>query len=320
MMGNGELAQDSYEDECRATIAFGRENQVALFDSTGLARGPLPHAWITEAFSGKPFLLRDGRDMPLWLRPQHVYRANPRTALGISRDRHTLILLVADGRRRGTPGLNGFELIALLREFGAHDAVNLDGGGSSEIVVGGRMRNRPSDRAERPSISQLGIRVSPGHVWHHADNVTVSPSAAARAGDSVSLRVEAINRGRIAWRAPGPPEPAVVLEVDDGLSVARVRASRDASEGEPARFEHRWTALGAGLRTLRARIVAPDGTVLAGGLEWHVHVAAVARPPVVRPHRVRAGAERRELTIAPAWLSLVFALSLAPRRRRVREA
>jgi len=48
------------------------------------------------------------------------------------------------------------ELAALLFRLGATDALNLDGGGSSTLVVGGRVVNSPSDETgERPVADAL---------------------------------------------------------------------------------------------------------------------------------------------------------------------
>ena len=74
----------------------------------------------------------------------------PRTAVGIMKNGH-ILLAVADGRQPGLSiGCTLTEWAALLQKFGAVDAVNFDGGGSSEMVIGGRIVNSPSDGAERP--------------------------------------------------------------------------------------------------------------------------------------------------------------------------
>jgi exopolysaccharide biosynthesis protein len=46
----------------------------------------------------------------------------------------------------------------LMRSLGARDALNLDGGGSTTMTVGGQVVNRPSDRAgERPVSNALYV-------------------------------------------------------------------------------------------------------------------------------------------------------------------
>ncbi|WP_326606235.1 phosphodiester glycosidase family protein [Streptomyces sp. NBC_01799] len=68
----------------------------------------------------------------------------PRTVAGIKED-GSLLLAVFDGRTSASAGVTLREVAMLLRELGAVDAMNLDGGGSSTMVVRDRLFNRPSD-------------------------------------------------------------------------------------------------------------------------------------------------------------------------------
>ncbi len=86
---------------------------------------------------------------------------NPRTAIGLTADGETLILLVVDGRRPASAlGMNFAELTAVMMEFGAYNAMNNDGGGSSTLVASGSVQNTPSDGSERVVANHLGIMVS----------------------------------------------------------------------------------------------------------------------------------------------------------------
>jgi len=71
-----------------------------------------------------------------------IPEVHPRTAAARTVD-GSLILMVVDGRQPSSRGVNLEELAALLRGVGALDAVNLDGGGSSTLVVNGSLVNRP---------------------------------------------------------------------------------------------------------------------------------------------------------------------------------
>jgi exopolysaccharide biosynthesis protein len=74
-----------------------------------------------------------------------ITRRNPRTAVGIRPD-GTVLLLVVDGHRHATSvGMTIEELRQVMGRLGASDAVNLDGGGSSAMVVRERLVNSPSD-------------------------------------------------------------------------------------------------------------------------------------------------------------------------------
>lgn len=80
----------------------------------------------------------------------------PRTALGITKDGHVL-LAVVDGRQYNSVGFTLLELALFMQEAGAVQAMNFDGGGSSEMVVNGTILNKPSDRRERRVGSALAI-------------------------------------------------------------------------------------------------------------------------------------------------------------------
>ena len=67
-----------------------------------------------------------------------------RTAIGFSRDSSTLILLAVDGGTTSV-GATLTELATLMRKLGAWQAMNFDGGGSTTMVIGDTVVNRPTD-------------------------------------------------------------------------------------------------------------------------------------------------------------------------------
>lgn len=78
---------------------------------------------------------------------------HPRTAIAKLRDGRILLATV-DGRQIGvSAGMTLEELAQMLMEYGATDAVNLDGGGSTTMVVGGKIVNKPSDAAGERTVS-----------------------------------------------------------------------------------------------------------------------------------------------------------------------
>lgn len=80
----------------------------------------------------------------------------PRTALGITREGKAL-LLVVDGRRKTSVGFTLLELAQFLLEQGAVEAMNLDGGGSSQMIVGDQIVNTPSDGRERKLGAAIAV-------------------------------------------------------------------------------------------------------------------------------------------------------------------
>jgi MYXO-CTERM domain-containing protein len=135
-----------------APVSFGSAHvQIPRHDLVG---GTPP--WAREVVSGHPTLLDDGRVVGSPGDPLCTNR-HPRTALGLSADRRTLIALVVDGRRSGAAGFTCDEMAFVLALEGAHDAVALDGGGSSTLVVGGQVKNRPSDGRQRTVGNHLAF-------------------------------------------------------------------------------------------------------------------------------------------------------------------
>lgn len=80
----------------------------------------------------------------------------PRTAAGITKDGR-LLLVVVDGRQATSVGMTLLELALFMQDLGAVDAMNLDGGGSSEMVVNDTVVNKPSDGKERKVGNALAI-------------------------------------------------------------------------------------------------------------------------------------------------------------------
>jgi exopolysaccharide biosynthesis protein len=145
--------------------AAGVRRQEVLGVGPGRARifpraEPLrePKRWMTGAVAGWPLVVEDCAPVARLPGSAHFTLApHPRTAVGLSRDRRTLLLFVADGRREGVPGLTLPELAELMVEAGACTALNLDGGGSSALWLRDRIVNRPSDGFERKVANHLGV-------------------------------------------------------------------------------------------------------------------------------------------------------------------
>ncbi|MBT4818087.1 MAG: phosphodiester glycosidase family protein [Lentisphaerae bacterium] len=119
----------------------------------------------TQALAAGPLLLRAGRVLPKAGGKRH-----PRTAVGISGDGQRLWLVVVDGRQgRYSKGVTMRELAEIMLRQGAVSALNLDGGGSTTLVVARsngtpRVLNSPIHTGicgrQRPVANHLGIRVS----------------------------------------------------------------------------------------------------------------------------------------------------------------
>ncbi|MBE2320098.1 phosphodiester glycosidase family protein [Solirubrobacter sp. CPCC 204708] len=124
-------------------------------------RSALPAAPRGDLLQAGPLLVRDGA--PIFRREDDVEgfsAANgqfdsditdgryPRAALGLCADR--IFAVAVDGRSADDSGLTLEELAALMAALGADVAMNLDGGGSTSLVSGGRLQNRPRSQFDVP--------------------------------------------------------------------------------------------------------------------------------------------------------------------------
>lgn len=83
---------------------------------------------------------------------------HPRTFAGFDRDTTTLFLCTVDGRRSTSIGMTFADMASFLLSLGASEGFNLDGGGSTTMVVQGRIVNMPSDATgERPVANSLQV-------------------------------------------------------------------------------------------------------------------------------------------------------------------
>ncbi len=156
--------------DVRVQEAPGKGDRVILFLPPGLRnRGPglspgseirlsfatQPSlAGVSTALGGGPALVRGGR-----VQPTRVLKANarhPRSALGWN-DTH-FFLVTVDGRQPGhSMGMTLPELASYLAKEGVTDAMNLDGGASTELWLQGRIVNRPSSGEERNTATGLAV-------------------------------------------------------------------------------------------------------------------------------------------------------------------
>lgn len=124
-----------------SSLSFGtpvRLNVYTLPDWSGMK----------HAISGGPWLVKNGRPY-VDLKAQHFTARSlgarePRTAVGITAA-GKMLLVTVDGRHKNVSiGMTIYEMAHLMKKLGAVNAMNLDGGSSTQMSVYGRIVNRPS--------------------------------------------------------------------------------------------------------------------------------------------------------------------------------
>ncbi|NKZ02075.1 phosphodiester glycosidase family protein [Nocardiopsis alborubida] len=145
--GSGPIEEDEQVLVARGSaaerIAELSEGDPVELEHALTAEGTEPRTVV----GGRHVLVRDGEPVPV----EDDSRA-PRTAIGFSEDGETMHVVTADGRNRGHSGSTLAEVAALLAASGADQALELDGGGSSTLLVrepggaGPVLRNRAGDQ------------------------------------------------------------------------------------------------------------------------------------------------------------------------------
>ncbi|MBF0502594.1 MAG: phosphodiester glycosidase family protein [Candidatus Riflebacteria bacterium] len=119
-------------------------------------------AWdrVSHAVCGGPRLLSEGRidinGMTEKFDPSIIFGRYPRSAVALTWS-GDLLFVVVDGRSKQSAGMTLKELASYLKFLGGRQAINLDGGGSSSLLLNGKIMNRPSDGKERPISNGLLI-------------------------------------------------------------------------------------------------------------------------------------------------------------------
>ena len=171
----------------RSAIGFDEGDQIGIewVSSTGDSvffwdraidnKPGLPGAMVDTTFralwefrdilGGGPLLVKDGKvfvpvneEVFFGTRIPDIH---PRTAAGITSS-GDLILLIVDGRQMISRGVDLMELATIMQDLGCQNAINLDGGGSSSLVVNGHLLNRPAGKTEeRQVMSAIAVYAIP---------------------------------------------------------------------------------------------------------------------------------------------------------------
>ena len=207
----------SISDGFPVSPANQAESASVLFDVNRTAR--IVHTnWpatstngVLHAVSGDYPILVAGRNVSrAYLGGGNIHGIQPRTAFGVSRDGTRLFILCIDGRQAHSIGAYDYETAAWMLLAGAHDAVNMDGGGSATMVMqdslGQPLRLNASSAVadsgrERTVGSHFGVFAKP--VAGFVDELAVTP---ADDGAVFRFTTTAPAVVQVAYGTNNPPE------------------------------------------------------------------------------------------------------------------
>ncbi len=118
--------------------------------------------WKMEtAVGGGPCLLQDGNisitnDIEKMFAGKAINDKHPRTAMGYTKD-NKLVILVIQGRSESGGGASLIQEAQILKDIGCVEALNLDGGGSSSMLVNGKETIKPSDKEGERAVPAVFV-------------------------------------------------------------------------------------------------------------------------------------------------------------------
>lgn len=153
-----------YPYACEHAVA-SLHDSVANFSPSYLEKKASLKKWkMQTAVGGGPVLVQDNKiqisnNEERKFAGKAIDDRHPRTAIGYTND-NKIIILVAEGRSESASGLTLPQEAKILIDLGCKEALNLDGGGSSCMIVNGKQTNSPSDKeGERPVPSVFLIEL-----------------------------------------------------------------------------------------------------------------------------------------------------------------
>jgi hypothetical protein len=270
----------------------GRAVQVAALPRTGrdlpsragagISRSAWLWAQVPQAVGGGPRLVVDGQVAVDWAAEGFdagfVDGLNPRTAVGTTRDGHHLLLVTVDGRQAFSKGVSLTNMAFIVKRYGAWNAINLDGGGSTAMAVGGLTVSSPQGGgAERPVADML--LVYSDHAFQ-----TGAPALPSVTADAEAAQEDSPAR-LVVPLIPVSVGRAVPLKVQDG--------GRLVSGASPAVVWQGPTAGGVGFVNQKGYLIttAPGrGTITAlyGGHLLTAPVTVVGATPASATYTLQA--------------------------------
>jgi len=239
--GNAPLADSLIVVSGHGAALRWLDSRVAVGDTLLLVCSLSPaRGRIVEALGGLPRLLRAGKVAVETDREggKHFSEVrHPRTAIGFSADSSKVFLVTVDGRQEHSLGMTLYELADFMHSLGCAEALNLDGGGSTTMVVRGKIVNHPSDATgERPVGNALLLisRAPTGRLAH----LSVQPRRAVLAPEEhIDFAVAAtdsffnplsIGEDQFSWRLSRKNGPGKIDDRGRWTAVSREMTKEDS--------------------------------------------------------------------------------------------
>lgn len=154
----------NYSYALQNTVMAAKDS-VVLFSFDNVRRNYQPglKKWkVQTAVGGGPVLVQNGQvnisnNEELKFAGKAINDKHPRTMMGYTKD-HKMIIMVVEGRNPGVAeGASLLQAAKIMVDLGCVEALNLDGGGSSCMLINGKETIKPSDKGLQRAIPAVFI-------------------------------------------------------------------------------------------------------------------------------------------------------------------
>lgn len=225
-----------------------------------------------------------------------INNRHPRTGIGITQN-GSILMLVTDGRQTISRGATLNEMARIMMDFGCTDAINLDGGGSSTLMVRDMVINSPSDGVQRAIASGFLVHAPEFAGLSSATLEVKTPLSPLMPGQKVDLKVavngqdvQSPSTGQLVW---GTANGGGFVDQNGRFTATRpgapkVRAWLSGSSGEatvqvipePLNLATAWnTASEPSGRILVVTATRGTANSIAAGVDISVKAAGVTVTP-----------------------------------------
>lgn len=150
--GNSEIIKKELILAANNRYAHYLERELIEGDTVGLVTRLNPYyGEINTLAGGWPRIVYDGENvirneiLVEGISKEFSETRHPRSGIGFSKDSTTIYFITVDGRQKTSRGMSLKEFADLMISEGIYHGLNLDGGGSTAMVIGDKIVNSPSD-------------------------------------------------------------------------------------------------------------------------------------------------------------------------------
>lgn len=150
--GNQEIPETGFILSANQKYAYYLEKSLFAGDTIKvLLRLTPPQSGIISLTGGWPLLVKDGYNVVKsdpnieGVIPRFSENRHPRTGIGVSEDSTIVYFITVDGRQSHSKGMSLVEFADFMINEGVYQGLNLDGGGSTVMIINNVIVNSPSD-------------------------------------------------------------------------------------------------------------------------------------------------------------------------------